>query len=215
MGLFNKKKNDEPRPAVADMPSLFMNDSSEGDHGKEAMLDYQLSYLLRLADKNVHEIGDEISKRTLLKLLEKEVHLDTWGDVDYELINNVSVKVWKQWQHIDLIVEVEGNFADGDEKHVIVIEDKAYTGIHDNQLDRYVQDVEAWYKDKDFRIHYWVITFFDNGTDGFKAIADQCKEANGDWKCLSFEDVVDLTDKERQRGTSNDILDEFWVKNWY
>ena len=215
MGLFNKKKNDEPRPAVADLPSLFMNDSSEGDHGKEAMLDYQLSYLLRLADKNVHEMGDEISRRTLMKLIEKEVHLDQWGDVDYELINNVTVKVWKQWQHIDLIVEVEGDFEDGEEKHVIVIEDKAYTGIHDNQLDRYAQDVEAWYKDKDFQIHYWVITFFDNDTDGFKAIADQCREANGDWKCLSFEDVVDLTDKERQRGTSNDILDEFWVKNWY
>ena len=29
MGLFNKKKNDEPRPAVADMPSLFMTDDSE------------------------------------------------------------------------------------------------------------------------------------------------------------------------------------------
>lgn len=215
MGLFNKKKNDEPRPAVADMTSLFMNDDSEGDHGKEAMLDYQLSYLLRLADKNFHGMGDEISRRTLMKLLEKEVHLDQWGDIDYELLNNVTVKVWKQWQHIDLIAEVEGNFANGTEKHVIVIEDKAYTGIHDDQLNRYKQDVEAWYKDKDFQIHYWVITFFDNDTDGFKSIANQCKEADGDWKCLSFGDVVDLTDEERQRGTHNEILDEFWVKNWY
>ena len=215
MGLFNKKRNDEPRLAVADTQSLFMNDDSEGDHGKEAMLDYQLSYLLRLADKNVLGMGDEISRRTLMKLLEKEVHLDQWGDIDYELLNNVTVKVWKQWQHIDLIAEVEGNFANGTEKHVIVIEDKAYTGIHDDQLNRYKQDVEAWYKDKDFQIHYWVITFFDNDTDGFKSIANQCKEADGDWKCLSFGDVVDLTDEERQRGTHNEILDEFWVKNWY
>ena len=50
MGLFNKKKNDEPKPAVADMPSLFMNDDSEGDHGTEALLDFQLSYLLRIAN---------------------------------------------------------------------------------------------------------------------------------------------------------------------
>lgn len=214
MGLFNKKKNDEPRPSVAEMPSLFMNDDSEGDYGKEAMLDYQLSYLLRLADKNVRGTGDEISRRTLMKLLEKEVHLDQWGDVDYELINNVTVKVWKQWKHIDLIVEVEGDFADGKEKHVIVIEDKAYTGIHDDQLNRYTQDVEEWYKNKDFKIHYWVITFFDNDTDGFKAIANQCKDANRDWKCLSFGEVVDLTDKELQKGTYNEILDEFWVMKW-
>lgn len=215
MGLFNKKRNDEPRLAVADTPSLFMNDDSEGDHGKEAMLDYQLSYLLRLAGTS--ETGEEIGKRTLMKLLGKKIQLDQYGYVDNIFVD--SVKVWKQWQHIDLIAEVDAYFGSvleqKHEKHVIVIEDKAYTGIHDDQLNRYKQDVEAWYKDKDFQIHYWVITFFDNDTDGFKSIANQCKEADGDWKCLSFGDVVDLTDEELQRGTHNEILDEFWVKNWY
>lgn len=41
MGLFNKKKTNGPRLAVANQPSLFMCDDSEGNHGKEAMLDYQ------------------------------------------------------------------------------------------------------------------------------------------------------------------------------
>ncbi len=74
MGLFNKKKTNETKLAVADMPSLFMCDDSEGNHGKEAMLDYQLSYLLRLA--NTSESGDELAKRTLMKLLGKEVQLN-------------------------------------------------------------------------------------------------------------------------------------------
>ena len=215
MGLFNKKKTNETKLAVADMPSLFMCDDSEGNHGKEAMLDYQLSYLLRLA--NTSESGDELAKRTLMKLLEKEVQLNQYGYVDN--IDVANVKVWKQWQCIDLIAEVDayfGPFPDQqEEQHVIVIENKAYTRIHDDQLSRYVQDVEEWYKGKDVQIHYWVITFFDNDTKEFEAIVTQCKESKGDWKCLSFEDVVDLTDEEQQKGTYNEILDEFWVKKWY
>ena len=142
MGLFSRKRDkDEPRPAVIDMPSLFMNDNSEGDFGKEAMLDYQLSYLLRLADSNNRGAGDEISRRTIMKLLGKTTHLNQWGDVDYDDLNKISVKVWKQWQHIDLIVEVEANFVNGKEKHIIVIENKAYTSLHDDQLNRYSQIV--------------------------------------------------------------------------
>ena len=49
MGFFSKKKNEEIKSSIVDLQSMFMNDDSEGDHGKEAMLDYQLSYLLRLA----------------------------------------------------------------------------------------------------------------------------------------------------------------------
>lgn len=102
MGLFNKKKTNGPRLAVADQPSLFMCDDSEDNHGKEAMLDYQLSYLLRIA--NTSEEGSELGKRTLMKLLGKEIQLDEYGYV--ENIDIDSVKVWKQWQRIDLIVEV-------------------------------------------------------------------------------------------------------------
>lgn len=215
MGLFNKKKTNETKPAVADMPSLFMCDDSEGDHGKEAMLDYQLSYLLRIA--NSSEEGNELGKRALMKLLGKEVLLDEYGYVDN--IDIDSVKVWKQWQKIDLIVEVDAWFGPllerQREQHVIVIENKAYTGVHDDQLSRYEQDVVEWYKGKDMQIHYWVITFYDNDTKEFEDISTQCNESKGDWKCLSFEEVVDLTDEERQKGTYNEILDEFWVKKWY
>jgi hypothetical protein len=43
----------------------------------------------------------------------------------------------------------------------------------------------------------------------------QCREAKGDWKCLSFEEFLDLTEEERNKGTYNEIIDEFWVKKWY
>ena len=211
MGLFNKKKTDEPKPAVADMPSLFMNDDSEGDHGKEAMLDFQLSYLLRIA--NTYEDGSELAKRVLMKMIGETPKIDSYGWV--ENLNLKSVKVWKQWQRIDLIAEVEADCGSGLKHHVIVIENKAYTSVHDDQLSRYAETIEDYYKGQDVQIHYWVITFFDSDTENYEAIANQGKEAKGNWKCTSFEDLIDLTEEERQKGTYNQIIDEFWIKNWY
>lgn len=216
MGFFNKKKKEENKTAIVDLQSIFMVDESEGDHGKEAMLDYQLSYLLRLA--STYETGFGLGQRALMKFIEETYQLNEIGYVDN--VDVISVKVWKQWQKIDLIAEVEvdlnfGGYESNIEHHVIVIENKAYTGIHDNQLSRYSQVVEDWYKDKDVKIHYWVVTFYDNDTNEFEAISNQCHEANGNWKCISFEDVVDLTDDERVSGTGNEIIDEFWIKKWY
>ena len=215
MGFFSKKKNEEIKSSIADLQSMFMNDDSEGDHGKEAMLDYQLSYLLRLA--STYETGFELGQRTIMKLIEENYQLNQLGYIDNA--DFISVKVWKQWQKIDLIAEVEVDLGIGVESniehHVIVVENKAYTGIHDDQLSRYYQTVEDWYKDKDVEIHYWVITFYDNDTKEFEAISNQCREAKGRWECISFEDVVDLTYDERISGTGNDIIDEFWIKRWF
>ena len=216
MGFFSKNKKEDTRSGIVDLQSMFMNDESEGDHGKEAMLDYQLSYLFRLA--STYDTGFGLGQRTLIKLIEKEYQLN---EIDYiDNVNFISVKVWKQWQKIDLIAEVEIDFGLGDnnnniEHHVIVVENKAYTGIHDDQLSRYNQTIEDWYKDKDVKIHYWVVTFYDNDTKEFEAISNQCHEAKGQWKCISFEDVVDLTDDEKIYGTGNNIIDEFWIKKWY
>lgn len=216
MGFFNKKKKTETIPAKVELQSMFMNDESEGNHGKETMLDYQLSYLLRLA--STYDTGFELGQRTLMKLIEEEYQLN---EIDYvDNVDFINVKVWKQWQKIDLIAEVEvdldwGNRESNTEHHVIVVENKAYTSIHDDQLSRYSQAVEEWYKDKDVKIHYWVVTFYDNDTKEFEAISNQCQESKGQWKCISFEDVVDLTDDERINGTRNDIIDEFWIKKWY
>lgn len=191
--------------------SLFMYDNSEGDYGKEAMLDYQMSYLLRLSA--TVERGFEVGKRVLMRLLDKGSLIDKNGYVANIKVSYV--KVWKQWQHIDVIAEVEGDFGNGIEKHIIVIEDKAYTSVHDNQLNRYSKTVNDWYKDKNVQIHYWVITFFDNGSDESNAINKHCKEAKENWGCLSFDEVVNPNNEEIQRGTGNNIIDEFWIKTWY
>jgi len=44
--------------------SLFMQDSSRSNHGYEAMLDYQISWLLRLAKEEKRLVAQNSTKRS-------------------------------------------------------------------------------------------------------------------------------------------------------
>ena len=81
--------------------SLFMHDDSEGDYGKETMLDYQMSWVMRVAaNKAILEKNPTLHRRCtdiLLKLIGKS------GCNGSEII---SVEVWKQWQRIDVSANI-------------------------------------------------------------------------------------------------------------
>ncbi len=209
MGLFNKKRNDEPRLAVADTPSLFMHDDSEGDYGKEAMLDYQMSWVMRVAaNKAMQEKNSLLHKRCtdiLLKLIGKN------GCNNIEVI---SVDVWKQWQHIDVHANVIVKCNGEEKKHLVVLEDKAYTMIHSDQLNRYEKTInEVYGKDKylkGFEKHFWVITLFDKKHACYRELASYCNEANAKWKVISLEQLIENNSTE----TGSDLFDEFWIKPW-
>ena len=135
--------------------SLFMQDSSRSNHGYETMLDYQISWLLRLAKEGKNDRLQKIARSVLFKLIERE------NDSNIK-INRV--EVWKQWEHIDLTAEIELEVNNQTERHLVVIEDKAYTLIHYDQLTRYAGTINAHYRDKGrntYQKHFWVISFFD------------------------------------------------------
>ncbi len=140
---------------------------------------------------------------------------DNNGANDIGQLSDINkVCVWKQWKRIDLIAEVDVN-CDGElKKYVIVVENKAYTLIHDDQLSRYSNIIEDYYRGKGAIVRYWVITFFDKDTTEYNTIKTQCEKAMGKWECLSFEEIAELTEDERQNGTGNNIIDEFWIKYW-
>ena len=121
--------------------SLFMQDSWRSNHGYEAMLDFQMSWLMRLsAEKSFkQERLHKISRQVLLRLIEEK------GDRDIEVER---VEVWRQWESIDVIAEVDIKVNDVTEHHLVVIEDKAYTLLHNNQLERYSETVSAYYEGK-------------------------------------------------------------------
>lgn len=185
--------------------SLFMQDSWHSNHGYEAMLDFQMSWLMRLAaEKDIKKpVLHKISKDVLLRLIEI-------GNEEKQHVEIVKVDVWRQWKSIDVVAEVDIKVNGIIEQHLVVIEDKAYTMIHDNQLKRYKQTVEDAYGDTR-KAHYWVITFHEEGRYWEKLEYD-CMLAK--WGILSFYEVIDRKDDEFP-DTESDLFNEFWLRRWF
>ena len=187
-----------------DNPS-FMNDSSRNNHGYEAMLDFQMSWLLRVAMGHSNPKLLSIARKVLLKMINREV---------YSEAEIKRVEVWKQWARIDLTAEIDVVIDNKLEHHIVVIENKAYTFIHDDQLSRYKKTIDEYYHNniwKKTEKHFWVITFFDPSEEGYGILEEQCKDS--DWKLIDFYSVIDW--KEGFEKTDSDLFDEFWLKTWY
>ena len=199
---------------MEDEKSLLMQDKWGSNHGYEVMLDFQMSWLMRLAaETNVEKKKlHQISKEVLLRLV---------GLLETPNVDIKKVDVWRQWEHIDITAEVEVTVNGETQHHLVVIEDKAYTMIHDDQLSRYAETVSAHYsgrRKKDYKIHYWVITFHDEGSECWKKLKNDCDECKiVKWELLNMYDVIGWS-KDRENdfnNTESDLFDEFWLKVWY
>lgn len=124
------------KPKLSDLQSLFSSsDISEHPNifsfaTSELSQDAMIAWLIAWADEKYESIDSEmhrISKDFLLMILGK--------NEDFEIRQ---VNVYKQWQSIDVLVEVNDNT-------VLVIEDKTNTSHHDKQLQRYREVVEEEY----------------------------------------------------------------------
>lgn len=69
------------------------------------------------------------------------------------------VEVEKQHNHIDVLVlyKIDGN------QKVLVIEDKTFTGEHDNQIVRYVTEIKKEYKDKELLYNDFSCAYYKTG----------------------------------------------------
>ena len=186
------------------MDSLFMHDDSEGNQGYEHMLDFQMSWVMRVPTNDEIKTNNPVLYTRCLSLLKKLI-----GKKNSESIDVESVRVWKQWKRIDVIAEVKIRCNGNIEKHVVIIEDKAYTMIHDDQLNRYERTVSDEYDGTDFIRHYWVITFFSPCEDGYKIMKSMCEESKGKWNLLSYDDVF-----EDYTPTGSEHFDDFWINKW-
>ena len=181
----------------------FMADSTEGKDGaKEVIMDYVVSWTLRRAQNRCSgekPILYRYCRNFLGFLLKRKLK-----DSDVVLVNT-----WKQENWIDLWVWVSVNGVEYD----ILIEDKYYSRLRNNQLSRYKLYFDDWL-DKNRRNstrRYWLLTCLDRpktsiyssaGGDGFSIGSwDDMKEAMG---C----DASDFQDSE------SDIFNEFWLRSW-
>jgi len=186
--------------------SFFMCDDSENDHGKESILDYELSWVIRLAADKKQCKGNEILYNKCRAILGKLLDEQDFGEYKVK-----SAHVWKQWKRIDLIANIVLENNDRLENHVVVIENKAYTELRDNQLEySEIVDTEyGSYTDWESCIkHFWVITCFDPDESGYTELVDKCKKSK--WHPLALTKLQDNSEAL----TGEALFDEFWLKSW-
>ena len=188
-----------------------MNDQSEGDHGLEAILDYELSWVLRMVvDKECRENKPRLYHQC------RHILFTLIGMSDSPDINIKVVEVWKQWNRMDLVADVYMEINGKKELHVILAENKAYTMMKQNQRDDYPRDIKdeydtnLRYKDyRDYKLHQVLVTCFCTDDENY---LQQAEFINGtDWSIKSVEELPDWSAEEQ---TESDLFNEFWLNRW-
>lgn len=181
---------------------LEVHPDKAGEGQCEAIIDYVLSYTFRMAvDSNNREKLLVECRKILFYFL--QISLDNCQN-----IHIIRVSPTKQWNKIDLIVDVELSYNNIQENHCILIETK-YFGKLDNDLVKYtnlVKDFKFPIKSNEVRkMHYWV----------FHCRSDKDATEYKNHLPSNF-NIVNKQFFER-RGiseTESEIFNEFWINEW-
>ena len=189
----------------------LMCDDSEKDGHAETIMDYVLSWCLRCTKysyiKDHQPILYRYCKYMLCKLLGKLPEMDN--------ITIEDVRVWKQERYIDLWVEVDLYIDKKEEHHAILIEDKYYTGVHDDQLIRYKKIFDDYYAgNNDYPIdhlHYALITCIYDKDTHYKALKDAVDKVEK----FNLYHLYELADGSlNYKESESDIYNELFIRGW-
>lgn len=201
--------------------SLLMHDDTTGDGKAEIVMDYVMSYSLRHAeDKYLIEkpMLCRYCRYMLGALL--GIHIDNKTNVE-------SVRVWKEWQYIDLSVEATIKKKDGESHtYVILIENKYYTKLRGHQLEDYKKKFDDYYANKNISSEYRryrLISCLEEKEKieniyGVKVSKYPEEENQEDFLALPFYSLLPEKFYHETTGeyedTESDIFNEFWLRKW-
>ena len=131
-----------------------------------------------------------------------------------------SVKVWKEWQYIDLCVEAIIKKGETTYHYALLIENKYYSKLHDNQLKRYKEVFDTYYKKKEtrfkWRLRHKLVSCLERQKQVDEMYAKELKDTK--FKALPFYKLIcpDYWDKDALTYTDSesDIFNEFWLRKW-
>ncbi|AIZ40458.1 hypothetical protein M666_02025 [Cellulophaga baltica 18] len=176
------------------LPSFFIDDYDSMKY--EETIDFFMSWTIRCADeiyKDVNANVHESARKILIKLL---------NPIDINVFKFTDIKVSKQCDNIDLWVELKVN----DEDHVLIIEDKMYSKVQNDQLNRYHKFIEKYYLNQSKPIRKYVFLRPDYELE--KQDEPLLKKSN--FVYFNLEQLADCLEEKR---TGHDMFDEFWF-NW-
>ena len=193
-----------------EMPKL-MNDSSDKDGHAETVMDYVISWCLRRA-QSICKTEKPILYSKCRFMLSKLLDLDV---LNIESVEFKRVEVWKQWERIDLFVEVDAVINNIEKRYAILIEDKFYSGLHytkdidgkyRNQLEVYKKKFENYYKEQNEvrELRYALITCIEREDIKFKQYNITSQFG---YNVFSFYELL-----EDEILTESEIFNEFWFR---
>lgn len=199
--------------------SLLMRDSTEGDGKAEIVMDYVMSYSLRhAADKYLVE--KPMLCRYCRYMLQKLIDVDITDKTKI-----ISVKVWKEWQYMDLCVEVVIKERETKQTYAVLIENKCYSKLRKNQLVDYKKKFDEYYdNNKEILVpntnrSYKLVTCHDEEKSvqlyGFEVNKTLDEKGKG-FEILPFYDLLpdDYQHNDVYEETESDIFNEFWLRMW-
>lgn len=200
--------------------SLLMRDSTEGNGKAEIVMDYVMSYSLRHAeDKYI------VDKPMLCRYCRYMLGVLLGIDIN----DNTKVKsvcVWKEWQYMDLCVEVIVKENEKSNTYALLIENKYYTRLRGNQLEDYKKKFDDYCINRNvsqkYRRYRLVSCLEDRNKIeqmyGIKVSVYPKSENQESFIAIPFYDLLPDSywheDKQEYEETESDIFNEFWLRNW-
>lgn len=188
--------------------SFFMMDSSEGNVNKEAIMDFVVSWTLRMA------VDHKKIKRPILHKCSRNLLFKLIGKQNFKKTRVVKVETWKQYRKIDLWVRIILEENGVCEQHDVLIEDKVYSKLRDKQLSD-IRSAFDKYLDEEQIIterHYILLTCMES----YDANINHYSKASDDGFTLIPWDelMVAMFAGRKPMYSESEIFNEFWVKSW-
>ena len=197
--------------------SLLMCDNTEGDGKAEIVMDYVMSWSLRHAVKNKKSEKTPKLHQYCRYMLHKLLQLKT----PLEHIVFEEVKVWKEWQYMDLCAEVKLKNNGVDEYYALLVENKYYGKLRDNQLQRYQEIFKKYYDSKKeegitWLLRYSLVSCFDRKKQLKELYATGMKKTK--FIGLTFYELLCPDkwhkDEKKYEDSESEIFNEFWLRRW-
>ncbi len=183
----------------------FFYDNSEGNPA-ELLIDYFMSWTLRCAiDTKPDNISDTLHKsaKCILHYLLK----DYLGDKTVDEFEVVDVETLKQWKQIDLLCSVHIKVGTIDTWYVLAFENKMYTKLHDNQLERYKESVNERYPDENIIKKFIYLTSHAEVPQEDKDLCSRFK-----FTAYPISEIANHLRDNNLSSSGNALFDEFWHK---
>lgn len=188
--------------------SVFMMDSTEGEANKESIMDFEVSWVLRMAADH------ECAKRPVLHMYCRNFLELLIGRKLSKQTRIKKVETWKQYKKIDLwvriILEENGNI----EQHEILIEDKVFSPLKENQLQNNRRIFDD-YMDMNYpnaKRHYLLLVCMESYDSKLRMYSESPKWG---YTLIPWDKMVNAMFKGKHPICSeSDIFNEFWIYDW-